>query len=211
VSEGQGQTGIEKVLRAIGERNACTAPGTARRRLWRLLRELKAIEKASDGEIKITDFLPAFDEWYLRSRPHLEKTRDAYLAEFVGGLGKVKYATNEGDILNEALQSVSKLPDCYLPIMPAMPDAPMSWRKLAALHRELCRRSGGKTHFLSYRDAAKVYEGLSHQEAHTITGALVQLGVIKIVRKGKAGLKSGKAAEFQYLLPDTEITEEIPV
>ena len=55
-------------------------------------------------------------------------------------------------------------------------------------------------YFLSYRDAAKVYDGLSHQEAHTITGALVRLGVIEIIRKGKAGLNSGKAAEFRYLL-----------
>jgi hypothetical protein len=42
---------------------------------------------------------------------------------------------------------------------------------------------------------------LSHQEAYNITGALVRLGVIKVVRKGKAGLNSGKAAEFRYLLP----------
>jgi hypothetical protein len=89
-----------------------------------------------------------------------------------------------------------------------MSGAPKSWRKVAALHRELSRLSGGKTYFLSYRDAAKVCEGLSHQEAHTITGALVRLRVIKIVRKGKAGLNTGKAAEFRYLLSETESAGE---
>jgi hypothetical protein len=52
---------------------------------------------------------------------------------------------------------------------------------------------------LAYRDAARVFDGMSHQEAHAITGALETLGVIKIVSKGKAGLTSGKAAEFRYL------------
>jgi len=61
----------------------------------------------------------------------------------------------------------------------------------------LSRRSTNKdkTYFLSYRDTAKVCDGLSHQEAHTITFALASLGVIKIVSKGDAGLNGRKAAE----------------
>ena len=51
-------------------------------------------------------------------------------------------------------------------------------------------------------------EGLSHQEAHTITFALASVGVIEIVCKGKAGLNSGEAAEFRYLLPESESAEE---
>jgi hypothetical protein len=45
---------------------------------------------------------------------------------------------------------------------------------------------------------------LTPQKAHTITGALVKLGVIEIVCKGKAGLNGGEAAEFRYLLPQNE-------
>jgi hypothetical protein len=41
-----------------------------------------------------------------------------------------------------------------------MPNAPERWRRLAALHCELSRHSGGKAYFLSYRDAAKAYDGL---------------------------------------------------
>ena len=41
---------------------------------------------------------------------------------------------------------------------------------------------------------------MSHQQAFDITGALFMLDVIEIVYKGKAGLKSGKAAEFRYVL-----------
>jgi hypothetical protein len=53
---------------------------------------------------------------------------------------------------------------------------------------------------VSYRDAAKALPGVSQQAAHTITFALAKLGVIKIVRKGKAGLNGSKAAEFRCLL-----------
>ena len=79
-------------------------------------------------------------------------------------------------------------------------------RLLAALHRELSRRSTqkNKIHFLSYRDAAKVCDGLSHQEAHTISFGLWELGVIEIVRKGQPGLNSREAAQFRYVLSQSE-------
>ena len=87
-----------------------------------------------------------------------------------------------------------------------MPNAPESWRRLAALHRELSRLCENKAYFLTCRDAAKVSAGLSYQTAYNINLALAspQLGVIKIVSKGKAGLNSRKATEFRYLLPQSE-------
>jgi len=94
-----------------------------------------------------------------------------------------------------------------------MPEAPESWRRLTALHRELSRLCANGKHFLSYRDAAKAYEGMNHRAAYTITLALAQLGVIKIVCKGKARSSGGKAAEFRYLLLESESAsaeDEIP-
>jgi type IV pilus biogenesis protein CpaD/CtpE len=52
------------------------------------------------------------------------------------------------------------------------------------------------------QNAAKICDGLSHQEAHTITLARAQLGVTEIVCKGQPGLNSREAAEFRYLLSD---------
>ena len=75
-----------------------------------------------------------------------------------------------------------------------------SWRRLAALHRELASRCGGKPHFLSCRDAAKVFPGLCHQTAYNINLSLVHLGVIEVIRVGDAR-PSGKASRFRYLLP----------
>jgi len=75
-------------------------------------------------------------------------------------------------------------------------------------HRELSRLCANGKYFLSYRDAAKAYGRLSAQSAYNITLALDRLGVIKILRKGKAGLNSGEAAEFRYLLSQTEHSEE---
>jgi hypothetical protein len=116
--------------------------------------------------------------------------------------------TGEGDTINKALENVSKLSDSDLPDIPGYADAPKPWRKLAALHREISRLCGSNIYFLSYRDAAKACKKLDHQSAHTITLALARVGVIEIVSKGKAGLKSRKAAEFRYLLAEPESAEE---
>ena len=124
------------------------------------------------------------------------------------GTHRSSSATGEGDTINKALENVSKLPDSDLPVIPGYADAPKTWRKVAALHREISRLGGGNVYFLSYRDAAKACNELSHQSAHTITLPLVRVGVIEIVRKGKAGLNSRKAAEFRYLLPEPESAEE---
>jgi hypothetical protein len=69
------------------------------------------------------------------------------------------------------------------------------------------RQSANKTYFLSCRDAAKAFPGLSHQTAYNINLVLAQLGVIKIVRIGDAR-PNGKASEFRYLLSQTEAGEE---
>jgi hypothetical protein len=91
--------------------------------------------------------------------------------------------------------------------MPGYADARESWRRVAALHRELFSLSGGKTYFLGCRDAAKVHSGLRHQSAYNINLALAQLGVIEIVRVGDAR-PNGKASRFRYLLSQTEGGEE---
>jgi hypothetical protein len=219
VSEGQGLNGrLEQVLKALAARNACAKANTARSRRWQLARDVTAIERGIARELNIDELIPVFDEWYRLSEPFLDpaKTRDAYLAAFLKELRKVRVPTGEGDTLNKAVEAVSKLADSELPIIPGLLAAPESWRRLLALHRELFSRSKrkNKTYFLSYRDAAKAHNSLSHQGAYDITLAFERLGFIKIVDKGKPGSNGGKAAEFRYLLPETESAEdddEIPV
>jgi hypothetical protein len=211
VSNGQGLDGKkQKALKALAARNACTERNTARKRRFKLVRDLRAVEKGIGRELDIGDLMPVFDEWHRLSQPFLDpaKTPDYYLAAFLAELRKVRVPTGDGETINKALEAVAKLSRDELPVIPGLPNAPESWRRVAALHRELSRLCGGNVYFLSYRDAAKVCEGVSHQQAHTITGALVRLGVIKIVCKGKAGLNSGEAAEFRYLLPESESAEE---
>lgn len=84
-----------------------------------------------------------------------------------------------------------------------MPEAPESWRRIAALHRELARRSANGIYFLTCRDAAKAFPGLSHQAAYSINLALAQLGVVEIVHKGDPRPTRGRAAQFRYLLSQT--------
>jgi hypothetical protein len=71
----------------------------------------------------------------------------------------------------------------------------------------MSRRVGGGTYFLSSRDAAKAFPGLSHQTAYYINLVLERLGVIEIVRVGEAR-PSGKASKFRYLLSQSENAAE---
>src|SRR5205823_4500614 len=91
-SNGQG---LEKELKALAARNACTQRNTARKRCWQLLRDLRAVEKGIGRELTIGELMVVFDEWHRLSQLFLDptKTRDDYLAEFVAGLRKVRVPT----------------------------------------------------------------------------------------------------------------------
>jgi CHC2 zinc finger len=197
VSNGQ----LHPALKGYAVLNACTEPSTARKRRWNLVRELKGLESRMGRRLEMAEVLLSFDEWHRGSLAFLDaaKTRADYLAAFLGELGKVRVPWGEGETLGKAMENVLKLSLHQLPAIPSLPEAPETWRRLLALHRELSRSSANRIYFLSYRDAAEIC-GTTHQAAHTVTAALVTLGAIQIVDKGKAGLNSRKAAEFRYLL-----------
>ena len=217
VSEGQRlDKESEKELKALAVCNACTrAEDKARRKRFKLARDVAGVEKKIGRKLSIAELKRTCDEWMRVSAPFLN-AGDDHFTLFLAELTKVRVPTGEGDTAKKALENVAKLPDSDLPEIPGYSDAPKPVRKLAALHREMSRLCRGKIYFLSYRDAAKVCNELSHQEAHTMTRALVRIGVIEIVRKGKASLNSRRAAEFRYLLSETENNaeaddDEIPV
>jgi hypothetical protein len=207
VSEGQGpDKELEKELAGLARRNACTrAEDVPEKKRFKLARDLRAVEKRIGRDLTAAELRRTCDKWKAGSMPFIGWNDEDHFAMFLAELTKVRVPTGEGETLNKALEAVSKLSLPQLPEILVYPGAPQSWRRIAALHRELSRPSANGTHFLSYRDAAKACVGLSHQQAYDITGALVRAAVIKIVKKGKAGLNSRKAAEFRYLLPQTEI------
>ena len=166
------------------------------------MRDLNAVEKRLARRLKPDELMRAFNKWYRFSLPYLDpkKTRDDYLARFLGEVGKVRVPTGEGEALKKALEHVWTLSVFELPGLPGIAHAPESWRRLAALHRELARQSANGTYFLGCRDAAKASPGLIHQTAYNINLALDRVGVIKIVRVGDAR-PGGNASEFRYLLP----------
>jgi hypothetical protein len=172
---------------------------------FKLARDVSAFEKQIGEKLGNEELVQVLTEWHRLSEPSLnpKETRNDHLTAFLAELHKVRVPTGEGT-LPKALENIEKLSLPELPMIPGYPGAPEPTRRLAALHRELSRLCGGGIYFLSYRDAAKAYDGLNHQEAHTITLALARLGVIKIESKGKAGLKSREAAEFRYLLPHSD-------
>jgi CHC2 zinc finger len=202
VSEGQYlDKELEKELKALAVCNACTSvEDKARRRRFNLVRGVAGAEKKIGRKLTIAELKRTCDDWELVSAPFLH-AGDDHFTLFLAELTKVRVPTGEGDTLNKALETVSRLSDSDLPVIPGYADARKAMRKLAAFHREISRLCGGKVYFLSYRNAARACDELDHQSAHTITLALFRAGVIEIVCKGKPGLKCRKAAEFRYLLP----------
>jgi hypothetical protein len=185
----------------LGVRNACNERITVKKRLWQLARDLRALEKQSGRKLSNSELMLVFDEWHRLSQPFLDpaKTRDDYLEAFLAKPAKVRIPTGEGDTLNKALETVAKLSPDELPVISEISHASERLRRVAALHRELSCLCGGKTYFLTCRDTAKVFPGLSHQAAWNINGALAQLGVIEVVRAGDPH-PGGRASQFRYLL-----------
>jgi hypothetical protein len=205
MSEGQGlDKELEKELKGLATRNACTsAEDIPKKKRFKLARDLAAVQKRIGRDLALAEIKRTCDRWQGASTPLLGWDDDRHhFTKLLAELPKVRVPTGEGDTLNKALEAVSKLSLHQLPEIRGCAVAPESWRRIAALHRELSRLGANGKYFLSYRDAAKVYAGLSHQQAYDITtGALVRAGVIRIDNKGRAGLNGSKAAEFRYLLP----------
>ena len=147
MSNGQG---LKEELKGLAVRNACTKRTTAKKGLWQLARDLRAVEERIGRKLSNGELMLMFDEWHRLSQPFLDpqKTRDDYLAAFLAKPGKVRIPTGEGKTLKKALEAVPKLSVSELPVIPGIPNAPERLRRVAALHRELSRVCAGKTYFL---------------------------------------------------------------
>jgi hypothetical protein len=123
VSNGQG---LEEELKRLAARNTCNERGTARKKRWQLARDIKAVEKRIDRRLSSAELILAFNEWHCFSQTFLDpaKTREDYLAMFLGELGKVRVPTGEGDTFNKALEHVSTLAVAELPEIPDYANAP---------------------------------------------------------------------------------------
>src|SRR5713101_3076046 len=188
---------LEKELIDLATRHACTAPNTAKRQRWNLLRDVAAVQKRISRKLEPAELTKPFDDWHRVSQLYLdpEKTRDDYFALFLGELGKGRVPKGEGEVLKKALASIAIL---SLDELPEIPDVPESWRWVAALHRELARQSTNGTYFLGCRDTAKAHRSLNKDSANAVNRALAQLGVISFVQIGEAR-PGGNASEFRYI------------
>jgi hypothetical protein len=133
---------LEKELEELGKVNACVARHTARIKRWKLVRDLIAVEKRISRKLRPDELMKTFDKWHRNSLPQLDpKKRHAMITSacFFAELGKVRVPTGKGQALQTALARISAV---SLHELPAFPDAPESWRKVAARHRELARQSG---------------------------------------------------------------------
>jgi hypothetical protein len=186
------------------------APRTSDKKRFQLLRGLVAVQERHGRKLSNAEVTLAIEEWHRLSQSVLdpEETLEHHLLRGLAELRKVKVALGK-EIVSQAVQVVLKFPISELPVIPGMPNAPESLRRIAALHRELSRRSKEKDrgYFLGCRDAAKAHPGLSKSEAALINHALVQLGVVEVLRAGEQ-IPGGLASEFRYLLPETDSQDD---
>jgi len=202
----EGQS-LEAELRALAMKNACTPGCSVSKRHFKLARGLKALARQINCQLTPAEIRIASNEWCRLSQPALDpqKSPEDYFISLLAQITKVQKPTGE-DTITEALAAVAKLSESELPMIPKWPDAPENVRRVVAVHRELHRRSTkpDRRYFLDYRHAAEAGKGLTPSKAHDITSVLPDFGVIEFVSKGKSGMNSGKAAEFRYLLPESE-------
>jgi hypothetical protein len=70
---------LGKELETLARRNACTAPDTARKRRWKLVCDLAAVQKRIGRELITDELIKTFDEWFCASKPILIQIRHAKL------------------------------------------------------------------------------------------------------------------------------------
>jgi hypothetical protein len=189
-------------LRALGERCACPKKGNERRSRFELAREVRAFAQCLGRQLSFGEQVTAFNGWYEKGKPNMTTDYDNQLALFLREQASVKKPKG-GDVeFRRMVLTVAKLPVSELPVISAFEgEAPETWRRVAALHREKARQAKGGVYELSSRDTANALEGWDHQAAHALNDVLAEAGVIKKAENGAAGKQRGKATKWRYLLP----------
>src|SRR5262249_15985694 len=118
VSEGQGSDKeLEKELAGLARRNVCTSAGDVpERKRFKLARDVSAVEKRIGRDLTLAEIKRTCDKWEGASTPFLGwDDDDHHFTKLLAELTKVRVPTGEGETLNKALETVSKLSLSQLP------------------------------------------------------------------------------------------------
>ena len=172
------------------------------KRLFRLARGVKALEKVRGAVFPQPELHAILDAWYGQAVRFLreDQSRDEYWFEFLYGYDRVKYPFGEGVVAQAWDRAQKSLP----PKIAEQFENPQT-RLLVKLCRELQRGAGNAPFYLSCRTVA----GLFHHATHT-TGArwlygMCRTKIIEEIEKG--GPNTNKASRYKYLHP---LDEENP-
>jgi hypothetical protein len=194
-------------LRSLGEAYACRKSGRRgkssgeRSARFELARAVRGLELCLGRKLSFDERVTALKAWYEKSKAVTKMEYDKQLALFMKELTSVKKPKG-GDVeFRRMVQTVAKLPASELPAIDAFEgEAPETWRRVAALHREKARQAKGSVYELSSRDTGDAL-GWDHQAAHALNDVLEEAGVIKKAENGAAGKRKGVATKWRYLLP----------
>src|SRR5262249_29515341 len=155
---------LDSELRALAASCQCVAPRTSDKKRFQLCRGFVAIQEREGRKLTNAELTLAIQEWHRLSQSVLgpQETLEHHLLRGLAELRKVTTALGR-EVISQAIDVVLKLPVSDLPVIPGIPTELKSPRRVAALHRELARRSTkkDKAYFLGCRDAARAHPGLS--------------------------------------------------
>jgi len=99
---------------------------------------LTAVQERIGRKLTNSEVTLAIDEWIEISQPALDanETREHHLLRALAELRKVRVPAGR-EAIKQAIELVLKLDASELPMIPGVPNAPESLRRIAALHREL--------------------------------------------------------------------------
>src|SRR5262249_26039472 len=146
-------------------------------------------------------------EWVTISKPFLRQGKDFnfYMRRAAAKIKAVRSKPGGQDTLNRTAEALERLEVSQLPVILGYLNAPVSWRRVAGLHREIARLSTSDPYFLTCRDCAKIVGLKAPSQVWEINEWLERQGVIKVVKRGTGG-EGGKPTTYRYLL-STEIPE----
>src|SRR5262249_10994588 len=131
-------------LRTLGESCACSKKGSERRARFELARAVHGLEQCLGRGLSFDEQVTAFNAWYEEARAFMKGKYDKQLALFLRERGSVKKPKGGDIAFRRMVKTVVELPDSELPVISAFEgDAPESWRRIAALHREKARQAKG--------------------------------------------------------------------
>src|SRR5262249_24214168 len=134
----------EELLKNIGRKNAMRQGDKLTwKREWAMYQDLKNYEIMTEQPLSPDKIRLAVMEWVTISKPFQRQGKDFnfYMRRAAAKIKAVRSKPGGQDTLNRTAEALERLEVSQLPVILGYLNAPVSWRRVAGLHREIARLS----------------------------------------------------------------------